>query len=160
MLLESLLQTVTTELTTLGWLDSTVHDDPVGTRQHHPLVIVDEYPNDGDDVALNTLAFSYSQATGVDMELGSKSEVHATDCFVDFFAESDAIGREVSGDIYAFLQEERHFDVYDYTLATPVVDFVADIERAEVRKPERAVNPWQKHWYTVALTALDDRTNA
>lgn len=161
MVLESLLQAVQADLTTQGWLDDTVYDDPAGSRQHRPLKIVDEYPDDNDEVDPNTMAFSYSEAEGVDMEMGSKGEVHGMACFIDFFAESDAVGRHVSGDIYAYLKENRTLDVYDYSLATPVVDFVADFEsNVEVRKPSRAVNAWQKHWYTVVLMILDDRANA
>jgi hypothetical protein len=160
MVLESVLQAVVADLTTQGWFDATVYDSTPGTRQHRPITVVDEYPDDNAEVELNTLAFSFSEATGIDGEMGSKLEVHRMDIFVDFFAESDAIGRHVIGDIYAYLKEQRVLSVYDYRQATPPVEFDVDIEDdVAKRKPTRAVNPWQKHWHVVSMTVTDDRAN-
>lgn len=152
MIIESVVQAVTAELQTEGWFDA--------GRQHAALTIVDEFPQDTDEVATNTLAFSFETAVGRDAEMGSNAEEHTMNVFVDFFAESDALGRHVAGDIYAFFKETRHVPVYDYRLATPVVEFYAEVdEDVEKRKPSRAVNPWQKHWHVVAVSLTDDRAN-
>lgn len=153
MLLESYVQAITADLTTRGWFD-------VG-REHQPIVVVDEYPDEDVEVALNTLAISYGDAFRRQAEMGSLTEEHYVPIFCDFFAENDALGRHVSGDIYAFVAENPSVPVYDYDQATPAIDFYAVMEDSslEKRRPARAVNPWQKHWYIVEFRVMDMRTN-
>lgn len=161
MILESILQAVKSDLTTQGWLDATVFDTVPGSREHRPFTIVDEFPDENDEVQVNTLAFSFSDAMGRDGEMGSQLEEHGMNIFIDFFAESDAVGRHVIGDIYAYIKEQGTFPVFDYRAATPPVEFnVAVEDGVEKRKPSRAVNPWQKHWHLLAMRVTDDRANA
>lgn len=160
MVFHSVMEDLRAELQAQGWLDATVYDTIPGSRQHRPITIVDEYPEDDTEVDLNTIAFSWGNAEGQDMELGSKQEVHYQAIFVDVFAENDAIGRHLIGDLYAYIRENMQFDVYDYSVATPTLEFVAEVEEVDRRKPTRVVNAWQKHWYTLAFTVTDERANA
>lgn len=152
MVIESLGNHIQGELTTLGWF--------AGGRDHEPITVITGFPNDTDDVALNTLAFSVEDADGEDMELGSKAEIHSTAFFVDMFMEDDSVGWHLSGDIYAFLKKNPHLDVFDYGTGGNPVDFQVELMDVSRRKPTRAVNSWQRHWFTVSFVAEDDRSNA
>ncbi len=153
MTLESVARDIETYLGTLGWFD--------GGRQHAPIVVIDEFPDDKDEVASNTLAFSMGDSFTRTTELGSQAEQLSIPMFADFFAENDGVGRHLTGDIYQHVQTTKVFAVLDYDQATPSAEFnVAVVEEAsEVRKPERAVNPWQRHWFVCAFIVEDERSN-
>jgi len=153
MTLESVARDIEAFLAAEGWFDS--------GREHQPIVVIDEYPDDKDEVATNTLAFSMGDSFTRTLELGSQAESLSIPMFADFFAENDGIGRHVVGDIYEYVQKIKAFNVLDYDQATPTVEFnVAVFEEAsEMRKPERAVNPWQRHWYVCAFVVEDERFN-
>lgn len=156
MVLESFLQWVRSDLDALGWFDS--------GREHLPIRVIDVYPdNDGENtqVPLNTMAFSVGDSFQNLLELGSKAETHVVPMYIDFYGESDALTRHILGDIYLRLNRDPVIPVYDYSLATPVVDFSAFVveESTEVSYPTRATNPWQKHWGIVSCLVEDDREN-
>lgn len=153
MLFDSVMNVIVDDMTTQGWFDA--------GREHGAITVVDEFPTEQDEVALNTLAFSFQAATGTDMEMGSMSEDHTVAIFIDFFSEGDALGRHLMGDIYAYIRENMQFDVYDYRQATPPVEFVATVEgEVDEHTPVRAVNSWQKHWYVIDFQVNDGRANA
>ena len=148
MIHESLFQAIKTQLTTLGWFD-------VG-REHAPIVMIDEFPDDNAEVAFNTMAISMGDSGGRDSELGSNNEDHEITMFVDFFAENDALGRHVRGDVYEFLRTNPIQPIYDYSDVGNPQEFDVEIQDdVDQRKPDRAVNKWQKHWYVVSFTAMD-----
>ncbi len=151
MVIESVREQITDHLNTLGWFD--------GGRYHEPLVLVEEFPDDNDEVVVNTVAFSVEDATGRDLEMGSNAEDHSTMFFVDMFMEDDSVGWHLSGDIYAYLKVNKNLDVFDYENAK-VVDFTVSIEGVDRRKPKRATQAWMKYWFTVSFDALDPRANA
>ena len=152
MVIESLSNHIETHLDSLGWFDA--------GREHLPITLVSGFPNDTDEVALNTIAFSVEEASGEDLELGSKAETHQTTFFVDMFMQDDSIGWHVSGDIYFFLKKNPHLDVYDYSAVGDPVDFQVELMEIDRRKPSRATNAWQRHWFTVSFVAEDYRSNA
>ena len=86
MILESVLKAVEADLTTRGWFDD---------GQFSPISIIDEYPDDSDEVAVNTIAFSLGDSRTEPTELGGMSEEVIYPIFVDMFAESDGLGRHV-----------------------------------------------------------------
>lgn len=148
LIFESLYKAIETQLDTLGWFDA--------GRQHAPITMVDEFPDENTDVAFNTLAFSMGDAGGVPTEMGSDREDLESMFFVDFFAESDSLGRHVRGDIYRFLKKNPILPVYDYSaIGDPQVFTVEIQDDIDQRKPERAVQKWQKHWYVVSFGAVD-----
>lgn len=151
MLIESLGNHIQTELTTLGWFDA--------GREHRPISIRTGFPTDTDEVELNTIAFSVENAAGDDTEMGSNAEVHMTAFYVDMFMEDDSVGWHLSGDIYAYLKKNRVLDVYDYSAVGDPTDFQVELTDIDRRKPPRATNPWQRHWFTVSCIAEDYRPN-
>lgn len=151
MLIESLGNHIETHLTSLGWF--------AAGREHSPISITNGFPTDTDDVQLNTIAFSVENARGEDTEMGTNAEVHETAFFVDMFMEDDSVGWHLSGDIYFYLKKNRVLDVHDYATVGDPVDFQVEISDVDRRKPPRATNPWQRHWFTVSCIAEDYRSN-
>ena len=153
MTLESVARDIQAFLATEGWFDP--------GREHAPIVVIDEYPDEKDEVAVNTLAFSMGDSFTRPMELGSQAENFSVPMFCDFFAESDGLGRHLAGDVYQHVQTTKVIDVLDWDLATPTVEFSVAVreESSEIRKPERAVNAWQKHWFVCSFIVEDERFN-
>ncbi len=154
MILESVLQYLKGELTTLGWFTA--------GRQHEPITIVDEYPPDDGDVAINTMAFSFGDISSDPMELGGPAETIRTPVFIDFFGENDGLGRHIIGDLHTIVAKAGQFTVYDYTQTVPSTEFVVQLEDGTInkRKPTRAVNSWQKNWYVLSFIVSEERANA
>lgn len=153
MILESVLRAVEADLTTRGWFED---------REHSPITIIDEYPDDNAEVPVNTLAFSIGDSTTIPMELGARAEEVNFPIYVDMFAESDGLGRHVVGDVYDYVMKNQKFTVYDYREATPTEEFVVQYmdRSAGTSKPDRAVNAWQKHWHVCSFGIVDERSNA
>ena len=154
MILESVLRDIEAYLTTLDWFDA--------GREHKPITIIDEYPAETDEVPLNTMAFSFGDISTVANELGSPSETMYVPIYIDFFAESDGLGRHVIGDIHTHVAKQGQFTVYDYSQAIPPAEFVVQVNDGSIdkRKPTRAVNAWQKNWHVISFVVLDERSNA
>ncbi len=146
---ESILKNLEARLTTLGWF--------AAGREHAPITMIDEFPNDNAEVAPNTLAVSLGDGDGVPRELGAKNESHELTMFVDFFAENDSVGRDVRGDVYAYFRGNQIQPVYDYSTGGAQFGTVEVLDDIQKRKPDRAVNKWQKHWYVVSFTIVDER---
>ncbi len=153
-ILESILKDIEAHLTTLGWFDS--------GRAHKTITMIDEYPDDNTEVALNTIAVSIGDVRSTSTEMGSIAETINVPIFIDMFAENDALGRHVIGDIASHVHKQGQFDVYDYNQATPNVEFIVMLMEGslERKKPTRAVNPWQKHWHMCVFGVTEERTNS
>lgn len=154
MLLESVMKDIVADLTARGWFNV--------NSNYAPFTIVDEYPDDKDEVDLNTIAFSLGDSRTNATELGSKAETIYVPIFVDMFAESDGLGRHVVGDIHEFVQKQGQFDVRDYRDPVPPTEYVVQLVEGSIErsKPTRAVNSWQKHWHIVAFVLTEERSNA
>lgn len=154
MLLQSVMTDIVADLTARGWFG-------VG-REHKAFTVVDEYPDDKDEVELNTIAFSLGDSNSTATELGSKAETIRVPLFVDMFAENDGLGRHVVGDIHEFVAKQGQFDVLDYRDPSPPVEFTVQLVDGTIErsKPTRAVNSWQKHWHMVAFVVTEERSNA
>lgn len=148
MIIESLTRNIVADMTATGWFDP--------GREHSPIAVIDEFPNEDAEVAINTLAFSNTDGTGFPIELGSDAITHRITMFVDFFAENDALARHVCGDIYEFLRTNRMQQVYDYRDDTPQFK-VEVLDDLEIRKADNPNTAWRQHWMVVAFTVEDER---
>lgn len=155
MILESVVLAIEDDLTSREWFDP--------GRQHQPIVIIDEYPDTEDRVVYNTMSIQFGDSNTRLAELGSRAEIHMVPIFVDFFAENDALKRDVIGDIYAWANETTAIPIIDLSLgaATPTIEFYLEIEAESAQKeyPPRATNPWMKHWGIVSFMVSDMRAN-
>ena len=144
-------------LASQGWFDA--------GRQHRPIKCIDAPVEDDEQIAPNIVAMSSEGVSPTDLELGSNATVETFDYWFDIYAESDAVGKHLSGDIRAVFQghfpadgfSEPVVDVYDQTMATPAKIFSVDVvstDRARNRNHVVATSP-ARHWWTV-LVAIED----
>ncbi len=140
-------------LATQGWFDA--------GRQHRPVRCVSDAMDETEQIVPNLIAMSSESSSGTDLEMGSGATVETIDYWFDIYAESDALGRQISGDIRAIFQ--GHFagnpvvDVFDWSLATPSRIFsveVVDTDRSRNRNHVIATAP-ARHWWT-ALVVIED----
>lgn len=151
---ESVLRAIEADMASRGWFNT--------GRWHDPITVIDEYPDDADEVAINTISISMGDADGYRVEMGSQMESHEQTLFVDIYAESDALGRHIVGDIYEYLKKVKRIQVFDYRQTPPTAEFWAHVEDDDIikRRGRTVTQAWKKHWYVIAFTVTDGRTNA
>lgn len=152
---DSLFQMIKDGLTNLEWFD-------LG-RQHTPITWRESEVPPTEEIPLNTLALSDADTNTNDWELGSSMAEHNWDFFIDFYAEDSAVGIHMIRDVKDLLEGRFSsigrvapvFTVYDYSQANKPALFTCDIEHVDVDKAHIFSKPWQKHWYSIALTVVD-----
>lgn len=146
-------------LATLGWFDASAN--------HSTITFNAEALPPDIEVPLNTMALADEDEQGEDLELGSGLQELRWQMWVDFYAENDTIGLHVIRDVKDILEGRMPsigrgrptVDVYDYTLATPVVVFAADIEDVRTDKGRDFAQPWLRYWRACAFTVVDTYDN-
>lgn len=148
---ESVFNAAKGELTTRGWF---------GTgRQHKPIIVTYEFPQEDSPVETNTLAMSVGD-TDVDyVELGSTNFVKSHVFVFDFFAEDDSVGSELIGDLQDFFYYKPNVPIYDYSALTTTIIFYAEVVDAFTDRPRRVTQGWQKHWHSLGLE-IEEGTRA
>lgn len=154
-------------LTQLGWLT------------HRPDRLDVTYQPEPLDPAVETIVPNLINAVieGIDpeeeQELGSTLSDDTHLLYVDVYAESEAVGKQLAGDIRCILEGKMPsigrdwpvLTVYDYTdvdytMATPnppVELFAVVIERVRQDKAHRAGEAWQRYLYSVTAELHDER---
>lgn len=157
---DSVFSYVRDKLGDLHWLDQT-------GRQHSPVTFVDEPQNVTEKIESNTLALSTENTGETDLELGSALSEFRWPMWLDFFAESEAVGIHLVGDVAAILAgrmasigaHRRAIPVYDFAQATPAVLFVVQIENVRTEKAHDWPHQWLKHWHSCSFDIVDEYTD-
>lgn len=152
---ESLYQMINTALDDLGWFDA--------GRPHQPVTFEASSKNQQEQIAMNTAALGDDNSSGEDIELGSQLSEERWFMYVDFYAESDALGVHFARDLKDILEgritaigrDDPSFTVYDWRQATPVSLFVCQIEEVAVDKAHGFLKPWLEHWYSTSFVVVD-----
>lgn len=152
---ESVFQLVKSNLTTLGWFDP--------TRPHLPIDFVSRSFDQSQQIPINSAALSDENMTDRYVELGSLLSENTWQMYIDFFADSDALGLHFIRDVQDILRgrfssigrNDTVFNVYDFTLPGPPVIFTCDIENVVVDRAHGFLKPWLEHWYSCSFTILD-----
>lgn len=142
-------------LEALGWDDA--------GRRHLPIVWREGDVDFDEKIEFNTISLSQTDVIDEDAELGSSLTNDTWTFYVDFFAENDSVGTHFIHDVRDILRGKMPaigrgrptFDVYDYSLATPVIIAVCDVERVTVDRANNFPRPWQKHWYVCRFDVVD-----
>lgn len=146
-------------LEALGWFDS---------GRKHGAIRFDGGSVDADEeIPLNTLALTDEDLWELEAELGSNMSENRWTFYLDFFAESDVLGKEMVHDLRDILggrmssigRDKAHVPVYDYRLATPTIQFYVDIEDLVVDRARDFPKPWQKHWFALRFDVVDSYTD-
>lgn len=138
-----------------GWFDP--------GRQHMPVNLVAKSQNWDEPVQYNTLAISVEDVQDDEQEMGSNLTEDRWQVYVDFFAEDDALGMDLTNDIRDILRGKMgsigrgrpSFTVFDYRQATPNRLFRCGIENVISDRARNFPRPWQQHWYVVRCDVLD-----
>jgi len=155
LLRDSLYHMIDSALDDLGWYGT--------SRASEPVVFVAKAFDDTEQIPINTLALSMEDIFSSDEELGSNMAEHRHTFYLDFYAEDGSTGIELRSDLAAVLEGRLpsigrvgpHFDLYDYTVATPTVIKKCFIEDVVQDRARNFPKPWQKHWYVVYFAVSD-----
>lgn len=152
---ESLFEMLQSSLDDLGWFDP--------TRPHKALILESRPRNQDQQIEINTATLSDENMDETDWELGSQLTEHTWMMWIDFFADSDALGLHFIRDVQDILRGRfssigrtaPRFDVYDYRQATPSVIFSCELENVVVDKAHGFLKPWLEHWYACSFEVID-----
>lgn len=160
---DSVRVTVIAALDQLGWFQSTVYDDPPGTRRHRPLRYITRPVDWTDDITPNALAISTEDVSDEDLGLGGDVE-DRLEMYLDLFAQDEALGLHLIRDIRDILlgkfpelgRSAPHVDVYDFRQATPAPFTQVEIDDVRVDRAQGEARQWQRYWFMLRLQLLDD----
>ena len=138
-----------------GWFNS--------SRPYRPITVRTEAVDNDVEIPLNTLVIHETVTRDEEAEMGSNLGEVTTTYYVDFYAENRALGKEVIHDVRDILtgrmavigRTETVLPVYDWTLATPALLFVCEIEDVVVDQAKDFPKPWQKHWWACRFDLVD-----
>jgi hypothetical protein len=144
-------------LTQLGWLDGN------GTRRHAPVQFVVEQQDLTTEVPINTLTLSDENVTSALWEVGSQLAEDTRWYYVDFFAESDPLGKDLIGDVRDILagkfvslgRSGPVLQVLDLRNPTPQYLFECDVMDIRVDRSHGYRETWLRHWYSVQFALYD-----
>jgi hypothetical protein len=85
------------------------------------------------------------------------------DFYIDVYAESNAIGLHLVGDIQDILKGKMqsigrtrpNFAVYDLKAASPVHLFYCDLEDVEMGRQRNFGKPHMQYWWTIYVAVVD-----
>lgn len=152
---DSVYHVVKDNLVALGWMNA--------GREHAPITLRTEaVPND-EDIAFNTIVISESHTLDEDAELGSNLGEVTTTFWVDFYAENEALGKQLIHDVRDILRGRipsigrvsQIIPVYDWSMATPALIFSCDIEDVVVDQARDFPKAWQQHWWACRFDVVD-----
>lgn len=156
MVFESCASMIHAELDTLGWFDA--------DRAHAPINWRTSIVPENEELPINTLAISSEDSRHYDMEIGSGLSEDRMIVIVDFYAESDALGRHLAGDVRDILRgkmppgrTDPSFTVYDYRDTPPTALFVAEVEGVMLDRSHGFDAPFRRHWFSVLAELVEER---
>lgn len=160
LIFDSTFKVVNDGLTALGWFGA--------GRHHQPITVIPEEVNTAIEVPMNTLAVSDENVSDTPQEMGSVLAEFTRYFYVDFFAESDELGKHVIGDVHDILEGRMPsigraypiIPVYDFRMgASPTVMFACDVMSVRTERAHMFNQPWLRHWWSVQFQLIDYYTN-
>jgi hypothetical protein len=154
MVFESFAQMLEASMRTIGWFDA--------DRAHAPIIWRTSIVPEAEEMPLNTLALSSEDVSGEDMEIGSGLSEDRFIVIVDFYAESDALGRHLMGDVRDILRgkmvtDTAGFVVYDLRDDPPTPFSFAEIEGVRLDRSHGFDAPFRRHWFSVLAELVEER---
>lgn len=153
---ESLYHHVWDGLDALGWFSA--------SELRYPLMFEAEAVDDDEEIQLNTLALAPEDISGSDAELGFNSSDDRRVFYFDLYAESDAVGKHVIGDVRDLLRgrfpslgyDSPTVAVLDWRLATPTELFFCHVEQVVDDRAHGFSEPWRRHWFSLRCELVDE----
>ena len=154
MVFECFANMLKSSMATLGWFEP--------GRSHAPLFWRTSIVAESEELPLNTLTVASTDVRSADMEIGSGLSQDTFVIIIDFYAQNDALGRHVTGDIRDILRgklvtDHPGFVVYDLRDDPPTPFSFAEIEGVLVDRAEGFDAPFRRHWFSVLCELVEDR---
>lgn len=132
-------------------------------RKHKPVTLTGEPINPGVELQPNIISISTEDMATTEWEMGSGLEEHRWDIYLDVFAESNAVGLHLAGDLQDILKgkmpsigrERPILSVVDMRLTTPAEIFVCQLENVQMARVRNWTDPWNEHWWALLVEVVD-----
>jgi hypothetical protein len=142
-------------LDTLGWFDA--------GRPHKTVRIIADQVEPSEEVTPNLIGVMIEDFSFEEMGMGQdwSLQENTINAFIEVFAENNAVGQHLTGDIYDLIRG-KFTDIYDDT-SFEVLDlgvddsflFRCDFEDFEVMKNRSWDLSFNKYWWTIAVDIID-----
>lgn len=156
MIEQALREVINTGLTALGWFEA--------GRHHEPITFVAKMIDANTEVPVNTLALSGDPFDADLLEMGSSLAEERRTFYVDFFAESDALGKHLIGDVRDLLRgrmphvgrDKPILEVYDVTSEDVTPAFICEIEGVRSESVRESNAAHKRSWYLCRFEVIDE----
>ncbi len=154
---ENLRNLIEDVLDSLGWFDS-------GNQLRlQPLTVISTPVDSSTEIEPNIVSVVAEDSDSFEAEMGSLLSEFRSSYAVDIYAEDDATGKHLAGDVRAILEGRfaslgrvgTEVEVYDLTQATPTVIFTIDLENISMGKQRFYNKPYEKFWWTIVFDVVD-----
>lgn len=142
-------------LTNIGWFTA--------GRNHSPINFISGRPKAASEstVPVNTVALVDEEVSGESFEMGSDATANCYKYALEMYAESEAVGRALMGDVRKILLGNYPgqsiypiIDLYDYT-QTPAV-YIRYMDVCDVKWSHPTTKDlYQRYWFKVEWTVTD-----
>lgn len=159
LIVENLRNLIESGLDELGWFDQS------NALINHGLQVRTEPIADDEEIRPNVIAITDEDIISSEYELGNESLTESTWAYaIDIYAEDNASGKHLCGDIRAILEGKftssvqysgRTLPIFNLTEATPTQVFTVDIENIASGKQRVYGKPYQKYWWTILFDVVD-----
>ena len=144
----------------LGWFGTTFAKKSVE--------LLPEPVDSREEILPNKVSLSAEDMVSMEFEVGSYSEQNNCEYYIDIFAEDEAVGNHLSGDLYDILRGKYGsigrtrptFEVYDLTNDGQPFLFTCYIEEIEKQRVREWENPQSKYWWVIGFMVVDYQEGA
>lgn len=148
-------------LRALGWMD------PTNKLVTKPLEVLAEPEPPNVEVVPNKISIMAEDTLSEGTEMGSNYDNIRWNYYVEIFAENEAVGKHLAGDVRDILKGKissigrdiPYLQVLDVELATPVELFWCFIDEVESQRTRSWDSTIRQNWWTVACIVEDTYGN-
>jgi hypothetical protein len=159
LIIDNLRNHIVNGLDALGWFD-------VG-RPHRSVTVLSQPVGQDEQLQPNIISISEEDLSETEVELGSHLSDFRWTFAVDVYAENAALGRHLTGDVRGLLTgrfssigyNSPTLDVYDLTLATPIVIFRCELGDIVYGRQRNYSRSFEKYWWTIMFDVVDSYMN-
>jgi hypothetical protein len=148
-------------LTELGWYDE---------GRNHRSIEVKSAPYDNSvEILPNAIGIAFEEGFTFDLEMGSHLQETTHDAYIDIYAESEAVGMQLSGDLFDIVrgkfsaiaeagisaQPNGRMPIYDLTQSEKPLIFYVGLEEIHIHRTRQWKDQFNKFWWIIAVTIID-----
>lgn len=156
LIIDNVANMIRDSLTEIGWIGDS-------TRKHKPVSVIVQPETTDVELLPNIIAVSDEDLLITEWELGSNFSEQRWSYVIDVYAESQAVGRHLAGDVRAVLEGRMEsigrsaptVDIYDLTQATPTVIFSCQVEGVNSGRSRAYTKPYEKFWFMIFFDVVD-----